>query len=238
MSAACTRKVDAAAKACAIFLLLVVVVSAPAKGQDLPAVYLYVNDLANPPLLLQDEVGSIEDLCFQVDDLTTAEIAVLIVNTTLPDGIDMFAVDTFAANGIGKAGKDNGVLVVVSVDEQAWRIEVGYGLEGVLNDAKVGAFGRAYLAPNLTAGSYYDGIYGVVFALGREIVDHYDPGGGAAQEPQLWGIDWRAFAVAAVIFVAVALLTKGRSLIWLGSVVTRGKFGGGRSGGGGARGRW
>jgi uncharacterized protein len=224
--------------AAVLVVVLLAAVPSPTRGQGLPTVYLYLNDLADPPVLLQDEADSIDGLCYDVDRLTSAEIAVLIVNTTLPLGMDTFAVQTFEANGIGKAGKDNGLLLVVSTDEQQWRVEVGYGLEGVLNDAKVGAFGRAYLVPNLTEGFYYDGIYGLVLALGQEILDSYDPNASTPTEPQLWGIDWKAFVIAAAIFIGVAVLTKGRSVLWLGNFVTRGKFGGGRSGGGGARGKW
>src|SRR2546426_3839064 len=96
-----------------------------------PDVFLYVNDLAQPPTLASEEFDSITALCQEVDYRTSAEIAVLVVNTTQPFGINAFAAKTFEANGIGKRGMDNGVLILISMDEQAWRIEVGYGLEGV-----------------------------------------------------------------------------------------------------------
>src|SRR3989441_7130050 len=78
--------------------------SFPVVAQDLPTIYLYVNDLTTPGTLLSDEFNALEDLCYQVDSLTSAEIAILVVNTTQPWGIDTFAARTFSANGIGKAG--------------------------------------------------------------------------------------------------------------------------------------
>src|SRR3989304_1662106 len=83
-----------------------------ASAPEAPAVFLAVNDLADPGVLLSSEAADIEGICYEVDYRTTAEIIVLIVNTTLPLGIDLFAVEAFGQNGMGKAGKDNGGLLV------------------------------------------------------------------------------------------------------------------------------
>src|SRR5437879_13211532 len=58
-----------------------------AVAQDIPSVYLYVNDLTSPPTLLRSEADDITSICYQVDNLTSAEVAVLIVNSTQPLGI-------------------------------------------------------------------------------------------------------------------------------------------------------
>src|SRR5438445_9804518 len=145
-----------------------------AVAQDITSVYLYVNDLTSPPTLLRSEADDITSICYQVDNLTSAEVAVLIVNSTQPLGISQFAVKTFQSNGIGKAGPDNGVLIVVSANEHRWRIEVGYGLESVLNDAKVGGIGRSTIEPALASGDLYSGIYNAIVQVGQEIVDNYN----------------------------------------------------------------
>ncbi|MDX1534536.1 MAG: TPM domain-containing protein [Thermoplasmata archaeon] len=220
-------------------LLVVLLLAAlPASAQELPTLFLYTNDLTEPRVLLQDEIEALDSLCFEVDRLTTAEIAILIVNTTQPLGLDFYAVDVFEANGIGKAGMDNGVLLLVSVDEAGWRIEVGFGLEGVLNDAKVGRIGRDLLAPGLQVGDYYGGIYDATLALGQEIVDLYDPDlPGDPPVPDLLIFDWEYLVITLVIAIVVAGLTKGGLIPGIGIRWRRGGFGGGRSGGGGARGR-
>ncbi|MCI4371246.1 MAG: TPM domain-containing protein [Thermoplasmata archaeon] len=221
-------------------ILLVLASAMPAAAQNIPKVYLYVNDLTTPHTLLRDEHNSLEDLCYQVDSLSTAEIAVVIVNTTQPWGIDMFAVKTFEANGIGKKGRDNGVLLVVSTDERAWRFEVGYGLEGILNDAFVGRVGRDNLTPALQTGDFFNGIYNATYEVGSEIVAKYDPG-AAASPPSLFVLDWKAVVLVVGVFLIVAVVTRGRSFLWIGALVslfTRGRFGGGRSGGGGASGKF
>ena len=220
-----------------VALAVIAMASTGASAQDVPTIFLYVNDHTVGGTLFYDEIAEIEAICLEVDARTGAEIAILLVNTTQPVGIDTFAVEVFEANGIGKVNLDNGVLLVVATDEGDWRIEVGYGLEGILNDAKVGRIGRETLSPNLTAGDVYSGIYGATLAVGQEIVDTYD-GGNPGRDPQLFVIDWGAVAIAVAVFVGVAILTKGRAVIWLGNFWKRGGFGGGRSGGGGARGRF
>lgn len=213
-----------------------------ALAQEVPTIYLYVNDLADPGALLRAEEAALDDLCYEVDSLTSAEIAVLIVNTTAPQGIDLYAVETFERNGVGKEGLDNGVLILISIDERQWRIEVGYGLEWLLTDAFVGEVGTTYLAPAFEGGDYFTGLYDATLAIGQTIVDNYEPGpGGPPQAPQLFVIDWTAVAIIAAILVGMAILTRGRIFLWTGglfSIFRRGGFGGGRSGGGGARGRF
>ena len=218
-------------------LLLFTPLLAPVQGQEVPSIFLYVNDLTDPPSLLSGERDLIEELCLEVDQETSAEVAVLVVNTTQPLGIDLFAVRTFEENGLGKRELDNGVLVLLSTDERQWRVEVGYGLEGVLNDAKVGSIGRATLSVGFETGDLYGGIYDATLAIGQEIVDNYAPPGGSPLGiPSLFEIDWRVVAVAVIIFIAIAVLTGGRSIVLIGSVLRRKGFGGGRSGGGGAKG--
>ncbi len=133
------------------FLTLSIFVSV--HSQETPTLFLYVNDLTDPPTLLSSETDSIQELCLEVDQQTSAEVAILVVNSTQPLGIDMSAVKTFEENGIGKQGLDDGVLILVSTNERQWRIEVGYGLEGVLNDAKVGNIGRTTISPAFDSGT-------------------------------------------------------------------------------------
>ena len=117
---------------------------------------------------------------------------------------------------------------------------MGYGIEGILNDALVGRIGRDNLTPALEAGDFYGGIYDATYAAGSEIVSRYDAG-SANPEPSLLVLDWKAVAIVVVVFLAVSVLTRGRSFLWIGALFNlhrRGGFGGGRTGGGGARGKF
>jgi uncharacterized protein len=231
--------------AIALASMLCLAVVSPALGDDddYPTLKTWVTDNANV-LLLQEELD-IEALCIEVFEEKGAEIAVLTVNTTQPDEISMFALRTFEKNPLGQLGKDDGVLVMVSTDDRSWRIEVGYGLEGVLPDSLVGNIADKYLVPDLERGDYYSGLLYTVAFLGREILDHYGEGEPSEDDGDPYPISWLPLTwghliLVIVIFVIIALLTGGRGL-WLGSLFYGSgsrRWGGGRSGGGGARGKW
>jgi len=227
----------------AAIAVLVLSVSAGFAAGDYPTLEYYVTDQVG--VLTYSDIVSIEDFCVQVYESTGAEIAVLIVNTTLPDGIDLFAVRTFELNGLGQQGVDDGLLILVSVAESAWRIEVGYGLEGVLPDAKVGNIATTYLEPYVSVGDYYSGLFYTTETVAQEILDNYEgtPHESRSPYPISWIplTTWQLIAVMVVVG-AVAVLTKGQVFLWalffLGRFGGGKRWGGGRSGGGGAKGRW
>ena len=66
---------------------------------------------------------------------------------------------------IGKKGKDNGVLVLLAVQERRWRIHTGYGVEGILPDALCSQIGRNHLVPYFKEGRYGEGLYYGVAAI-------------------------------------------------------------------------
>lgn len=70
---------------------------------------------------------------------------------------------------LGQKGKDNGVLMVIAVNDKKYRIEIGYGLESLLPDSLVGSIGRQYLVPNFKKGNYSTGIYAAAVVIANEI---------------------------------------------------------------------
>jgi uncharacterized protein len=70
---------------------------------------------------------------------------------------------------LGQKGKDNGVLLMIALNERKYRIEVGYGLEGILPDSLVGGIGRQYLVPYFRKGDYSSGIYAATLAIANKI---------------------------------------------------------------------
>lgn len=208
-----------------------------------PDLEYYVTDHANV-LTLEEEL-SIEELCIIVYDICGAEMAILIVNTTQPEDINIFSTRTFQQNGLGQEGKDNGLLLLITTDDRLWRIEVGYGLEGALPDAKVGYIATTYLVPYLEQGDYYTGLYGTVDYLGGEIVANYDGTHPTNNSP--YPISWipltfwQLLLIVAII-IGLAILTRGHILLLFLLFIGRGRggkrWGGGRTGGGGAGGKW
>jgi len=118
---------------------------------------------------------AIDDFSFVVDSNTTAEIVCITLtnmgNRTMEETKLSYFNDVplDGVAGIGKADKDNGILLLIAMTEREWGIEVGYGLEGQLTDAECGRIGRDILTPKLKDGKVGEGIYNSVVALAKEI---------------------------------------------------------------------
>jgi uncharacterized protein len=118
----------------------------------LPAPTGYVSDFAG--VLSPSTELSLENLCTRVDRQAHAQIAVVTIKTLDNDqSIEEFATALEDKWKVGPKGTDRGVLVLVVMNPRKYRIEVGYGLEGILNDAKVGDIGRS-MVPALSQGDY------------------------------------------------------------------------------------
>jgi uncharacterized protein len=118
----------------------------------LPAPTAYVNDFAG--VLTPSTKSGLENLCTQVDRQAHAQIAVVTVKTLDGDqSIEEFATALEDKWKVGAKGTDRGVLMLFVMTPRRGRIEVGYGLEGILNDAKVGDIGRS-MVPAAQQGDY------------------------------------------------------------------------------------
>jgi uncharacterized protein len=95
----------------------------------------------------------LNDLCQQVDQKAHAQIAVVTVKSVDGQDVVSYAVALYQKFGIGVKGKDRGVLILLATDDHKYWTTVGYGLEGILPDGKVGGFGRDML-PALRSGNY------------------------------------------------------------------------------------
>jgi uncharacterized protein len=111
----------------------------------------YVNDFAGA--LNADTKAKLEALCTEIDQKANAQIAVVTVKSLDGDDIDDYAVKLFKQWGIGGKKSDRGVLIVAAIQDRKYRTEVGYGLEPILPDGKVGGFGREAV-PMFKDGNY------------------------------------------------------------------------------------
>jgi uncharacterized protein len=100
----------------------------------------YVNDFAN--VLSASAKQKLTALCGEVDSKADAQIAVVTVSSLNGEEIEQYAVDLFKQWGVGPKGTSRGVMTLFAPKEHRYRFEVGYGLEGILPDGKVGSFGR------------------------------------------------------------------------------------------------
>ncbi len=111
----------------------------------------YVNDFAH--VLSPETTAELNDLAQQVDQKAKAQIAVVTVNSLDGRDIESYAVDLFKQWGIGNKSTNRGVLILIAVKDHRYRTEVGYGLEPILPDGKVGGFWRE-VVPLLKQGNY------------------------------------------------------------------------------------
>src|SRR5208283_4398421 len=111
----------------------------------------YVNDFAH--VLDQNTVAQMDEICRQVDEKAHAQIAVVTIHSLDGSDIESYAVDLFHQWGIGSKSTNRGVLILYAIDDHRARIEVGYGLEPILPDGKVGGFQREAI-PLVRSGNY------------------------------------------------------------------------------------
>lgn len=87
-----------------------------------------------------------------------AQIAVLLVPTTQPETIEQYGIRVVEAWRLGRKGIDDGVLLLIAKDDRVLRIEIGYGLEGVLPDVIAKRIIAETITPHFKRGNYYTGI--------------------------------------------------------------------------------
>jgi uncharacterized protein len=138
----------------ALFLLLLLPAALPSfaeKVSTTPAPTGYIDDYAQ--VFSADGKSNMETLCRKLHNKTKAQVFVVTVNTTEGEPVETFANELFAKWKIGEKKTDRGVLMLFAIKDRRRWIEIGYGLEGILNDAKVGDIGRT-MVPALKASNY------------------------------------------------------------------------------------
>jgi uncharacterized protein len=119
--------------------------------QDLPKPTNYVSDFAG--VLSPETTASLNALCAQVDRQAHAQIAVVTIKSLDGEPIENFATALEDKWKVGRKGTDRGLLLIFAANDRRYRIEVGYGLEGILPDGRVGDIGRQ-IVPYLRQGNF------------------------------------------------------------------------------------
>jgi uncharacterized protein len=138
---------------------------------------------------------------------TGNQLAVLIVPTTKPEPIEAYSIRVADAWKIGRKGQDNGALLVVAKDDKKLRIEVGYGLEGVLTDATSRRIIAETIAPFLRQNQFAQGINAGVDQI-IAVVTKGEPMAAkpAAKTPSRSGGGFPIEMLLIVVFVVVPVL--------------------------------
>jgi len=126
----------------------------------------YVKDYVG--VLNQQDISNISAMLAQIKSTGKAEVAVVIINSLEGQDKESFALQVAQGN-LGNEKVNNGLLLLVSIQDRVYRFEVGRGLEPYFNDAKIGRIGRDYLVPAFKAGDYATGIKNSIQAIGAEL---------------------------------------------------------------------
>ncbi len=238
-----------------LFSILLTLVLISTVAADIPNYYdKYVDDFAK--FLNADETNALRTMLYQTDQNTTAEVVVVIVNDTGSYALSEYAVKIFDEWKVGKADKDNGLVILYSVSDKKIWVSTGYGLEGILPDSKLGRMLDDYYVPLRDQGQTKEGIINfteevvkVLNANRDEIISGQAGGssGGISVEDILF---WAFFAyiILGGILGQIYKGKKKKNLPWFipiffpirssgpGTFSGGGGFGGGGFGGGGGGG--
>lgn len=228
----------------------VLVVATAAAQPAPPQLTEPVNDFAN--VIDRDSSRAIESVIRSLEQASGDAVVVATVDTIAPYGsIEEYAVKMFenGGRGIGRKGKDNGILIVVAVNDRRQRIEVGYDLEQFITDGFAGETMRQYMAPEFRNGDYGGGLLAGVSRIAGRIADARNVTLQGVKQPRRRASNPGSgrgviIALFVLIFVAnaIAARIRGRRGFhrrrwgggpWSGWSSGVGPFGGGFGGGGG-----
>jgi uncharacterized protein len=220
----------------AFALLLTLAGARPAHPQPepvIPAPAGFVNDVAG--IMDEPARAQLEAFLDQLKRKTGAEFAVLTVKTTAPLDPAGYKERVFKRWKLGKQGEDNGLLLLVALEEHRITFETGYGLEGVLPDGLEARIIREEMTPRFRAGDMAGGITAAVLRAAERIAAdqgvtlewngaelRYDSDGSGGSEQGL-----PPLAIAIIIFVVIVIVVLR---LVLGGWVGPGAFGGRRRG--------
>jgi len=215
-----------------------------------------VNDLDG--VLSSSEINTLDVLLENIEKNTSAQIALLIVPSLDGENIEDYAL-RIASNwgkniGLGQKDRDNGVLLLISIADKKLRIEVGYGLEAILNDGKCGYIIRNVIVPHFKNGGFFVGIKSGLEKIGGVISkeDDISPEELAKYKKAQKNKKGSGFPIGLIIFIIFIIINSSkrggrRGGFYMGgsgyggsSGSSFGGFsgGGGSFGGGGASGGW
>ena len=150
------------------FALLAVLVACAVLASAEPVSSLKPSDCVNDfaAVLSPATIDQLKQMCRQVLDKAQASVVVVTIKSTDGEDIVQYSVDLYQKWGIGQKGKDRGVLILFAVQDRKYWTTVGYGLEPILPDGKVGGFGREAV-PYLKRADYD----GAVSLLASRVID-------------------------------------------------------------------
>src|SRR6185436_2265796 len=166
-------------------------------------------------------IQSLESQLAQLERDTGHQVVVLTVPTLDGEDIEGFSIRVAENWKIGKKGHDNGAILVVAVKDRRLRLEVGYGLEGLLPDAIAKRITADYIVPHFRQQDYAGGIVAGIAAVDKIIRKEPLPE-SARKKTQSRGSNWNSAVMIAITFAILGLMAFGakgggqRNSMWAG----------------------
>jgi uncharacterized protein len=198
---------------------------------SIPSLTKYCNDFAG--VLSNSEQLDLESTLRTLDDSTSNQIVIVLIKTLEDYPIESLSYEIAEKNRIGTK-KNNGVLILLAVNDKKMRIEVGYGLEGALTDALSSSIMRNEMRPYFKQSDYYNGLRAGVYAIVQAIKGEY-----TREDKEDIGkpIDFKfiGYIIIFILYIIFSIAKKGRGRTFIGGFGggIGGGFGGGGSFGGG-----
>lgn len=155
-----------------ILILCFLGIGVTATELDYPSSVGWVNDFAN--VISADDKRQMSNLVQELNDKTKVEIAVVTLPTIGEEAVETYAVKLFEKWKLGEKGKDNGILILLAVKERKVKIEVGYGLEGVIPDGLAGQIIDQTMIPYFKTGDFSSGLKNGAMEVVRIITQEYN----------------------------------------------------------------
>lgn len=215
-------------------ILALILIASQAFALDVPPLRNRVTDLAG--VLSPSEQVKLEEKLYQFEVRTSDQIAVLIIPSLEGESIEEYSIRVTDQWKLGEKNKDNGVLLLVSVNDRQIRIEVGYGMEGTLTDLISGSIIRHEIAPKFRTGNYFEGIDAGITAIMKATQGEYQGDPNAYRKNQRNPGGSIAGLIPLLFFFLIFLLSgrRGRRGL-LGALFLSSMFNsGGRGRGGGS----
>lgn len=215
-----------------------------------PTQFKYVNDYVN--VIDNESARYIISVGKELEDKTGAEATVVVIDSLEGESIEAYANGLFRNWGIGQSSKNNGLLILLSIKEKKWRVEVGTGLEGAVTDIYSSRVMNDIAVPDFKQNQYGQGLRAAYSVLADNIAKEYEitldkniniPRYIQSEKTQITGRSGNGFLVIGVIILVILdfIFNRGRltrfmmKLLFWSSLGRRGGRNG-RSGGGGGGG--
>jgi uncharacterized protein len=188
-----------------------------------PPLKARVTDLTGT--LTKEQTASLEQMLQSFEARKGSQIAVLMLPSVKPEAIEQYALRVAEQWKIGRGKIDDGAILVVAKNDRELRIEVGYGLEGALNDATANRIVEDIIVPRFREGDFYGGISAGVDRMIR-VIDGEPLPEPARPQPQVGGGIGQSLPVLLILAMVVGGLLRRMLGRVFGSMAAGGVVGG------------